>query len=409
MMFAIAWRNLWRNRTRTIVSISAISFSYGLFLVTLGIADSSYSKMEDAAAKSAGGSVLVHADGYWDSKLNDKVMSNGEELASKLREIPGSDGVSRRVLINGLLSTSSGNIATLVQGVDPVEDSRVQNAGQFLSKGTFLTGEEKDPLVIGTEAAKELNVELGDRVVLTTTDPSGEMTRALFHVTGFIHTGSKQMDKMAAYTSLSAAQKAANMPGQFTQIGLIAPREARHEVKAAALKALDSKDFEVMTWDEAMPEIVSLIQMDAAFGDIYGIVVFLVVMFAVLNTFLMIVMERIREFGLLSALGLQPHQVSLLLFYESLLLAIVSMILGFALGFSIHYYFAVNGLDLTSIYGDMEMGGVVMNDMFIRSEINVSRWVGASLSVFFLTMLSSVYPAYRASKLTPADAMRFFH
>ncbi len=406
-MFAVAWRNLWRNSTRSIVSISAIAFSYALFLVTMGISDSSYTKMEDAAADSAGGSVLIHAPGYWDSRMNDIVMTDPNPALAAVKSTAGVEGSARRVLINGLLSTSSGNVATLIQGVDPEEEKLVQNAGQYLKEGTFLTGDEEDPLVLGSGAAHELNVKIGDRVVLTATNPDGDMERALFHVTGIIHTGSRQLDDIAAYTSIPAAQKSISMAGQLTQIGIVAPRDARHVVKDRLVGALGDK-YEIMTWDEAMPEMVSLIEMDAAFANIYGLVVFLVVVFAVLNTFMMIVMERIREFGLLSAIGLTPKQVAALLVYESLLMALVAMTIGFAVGFGIHSYIHAYGIDLTAIYGDVEMGGVVMGDWRLRSEVNVSRWIGATVGVFVLTMSATIYPAYKAAKLTPAQAMRFF-
>lgn len=408
MLIKVAWRNLWRNRTRTLISITAISLSYALFLVSIGIAEGQYENMEKAAAESAGGSVLIHGKGYWDSQLNDIVIKDADALVETVRETPGVQAVARRVLVNGLLSTSAGATATRLQGVVPEAEGEFQNPARFVEDGVFLTGDEEAPLALGRGIVEDLEIELGDRVVLTATGPDGEMRRALFHLTGIIDTGFSSLDDAAAYTTVQAAQKAVGMDGQLTQIGVLAPGETRHQVRDALVDRLHDR-YEVLTWDDAMPDLVGMIQLDAAFGDIYGFVVFIVVVFAVMNTFLMIVMERIREFGLLNAIGLTPRQIALLLLLESICLAVVSIVIGFAIGFGLHLYLAEVGIDMAIFATEVEMGGVTLTDTIMRSTIDVGRWLNATLSVFVMVLLASAYPAYKASRLTPAEAMRFFH
>lgn len=408
MLIKVAWRNLWRNRTRTLISITAISLSYALFLVSIGIAEGQYENMEKAAAESAGGSVLIHGKGYWDSQLNDIVIKDADALVETVRETPGVQAVARRVLVNGLLSTSAGATATRLQGVVPEAEGEFQNPARFVEDGVFLTGDEEAPLVLGRGIVEDLEIELGDRVVLTATGPDGEMRRALFHLTGIIDTGFSSLDDAAAYTTVEGAQKAVGMDGQLTQIGVLAPGETRHQVRDALVDRLHDR-YEVLTWDDAMPDLVGMIQLDAAFGDIYGFVVFIVVVFAVMNTFLMIVMERIREFGLLNAIGLTPRQIALLLLLESICLAVVSIVIGFAIGFGLHLYLAEVGIDMAIFATEVEMGGVTLTDTIMRSTIDVGRWLNATLSVFVMVLLASAYPAYKASRLTPAEAMRFFH
>lgn len=406
-MFRIAWRNLWRNRTRTLISVTAIALSYALFLVSIGMADAMYGDMEVAAAQAAGGNVLVHGKGYWESQTNEKIIVQPGEVVGRAQQIPGVERVAQRVVLEGLLSTSSASSGTRLMGVDPLVEEGFANPAKYLTKGAFFNDDEA-PIVLGAKTAKTLNVDLGDRVVFTATAADGEMRRALFYVSGIVSAGAASIDEGPAYTTLPAAQNAMDLGVAVTQIGLLTDASNQDAIKATLLA--DAPDsVEILTWEEAMPDLIGMIELDAAFGDLYGIIVFIVVVFAVMNTFLMIVMERIRELGLLAALGLKPSQIARLLMFESLLLAVVSIAIGFSLGFAGHLALDNAGIDMQDLYGtNVEMGGVTMVDTVLHSKVNVPRWINATLSVFFLVMAGAVYPAIKASRMNPSQSMRFF-
>ncbi len=407
-MFRIAWRNLWRNRARTLISITAISLSYAMFLISIGFADSMYDDMEVAAAEMVGGNVLIHGKGYWESQTNEKSIADPSPILASVAQTKDIKAVASRVITEGLLSTSASSSATRLMGVDPKVEQDFSNPAKYLDHGKFFDETEESPLVIGVKTANTLNVDVGDRVVLTVTAPDGEMQRALFYVTGILKAGVGSIDEGPAYTTVSAAQKALGIGVGLTQIGLLTETVNQAGVKVEVAKTLPA-EFEILTWDEAMPDLVGMIELDAAFGDIYGIIIFIVVVFAVMNTFLMIVMERIRELGLLAALGLKPSQVARLLLIESFLMAIVSVIIGFGLGYLGHTLINAIGIDMNDIYGtNVEMGGITMVDTILHSKINTPRWIKATISVLGLVMLGAVYPAYKASKLNPSQAMRFF-
>jgi len=407
-MFRIAWRNLWRNRARTLISITAISLSYAMFLISIGFADSMYDDMEVAASEMVGGNVLIHRKGYWESQTNEKFIADPAPILAKVAQTKDIKTAASRVITEGLLSTSAASSATRLMGVDPTVEQDFSNPSKYLHHGKFFDETKEAPLVIGAKTAKTLNVDVGDRVVLTVTAPGGEMQRALFYVTGILKAGVASIDDGPAYTTISAAQNALGIGVGLTQIGLLTETVNQAQVKAEVAKTLPA-EFEILTWDEAMPDLVGMIELDAAFGDIYGIIIFIVVVFAVMNTFLMIVMERIRELGLLAALGLKPSQVARLLLIESFLMAIVSVIIGFGLGYLGHTLINAIGIDMNDIYGtNVEMGGITMVDTILHSKINEPRWIKATISVLGLVMLGAVYPAYKASKLNPSQAMRFF-
>lgn len=413
-MWKIAWRNLWRNRTRTFISVSAIAFSYAMMLLFFGINDNSYTQMMKTAEVAAGGSVLVHGDGYWESMASDMVIDDPERVIAAAEVVPFIEDLIPRVIINGLVSSPRGNEPVRLTGIVPDKEFRMEDLSKKLVEGAFFSDEHKSPIVLSRGLADKLRLKLGDRVVLTASTPDGEVTRALFHLDGIVSSGIAGETELLAYTTLEAAQKAVAMEGKLTQLGILLRAGAEQQAVAVGLQAAllgTDKDFnvEVLTWQQAIPELVGLIEMDEAMGYIYIIIIFIIVLFAIANTFLMSVMERVREYGLMNAIGLTPARIGALMLWESVFLALVALTVGFALGFAGHSYFAHVGIDMAQMgMGDFEMGGVSMDDMVIRSTLDPMKWFLGTLAVFAIVIFSSLYPAFRATRLAPAEAMRFY-
>ncbi|QED29643.1 ABC transporter permease [Microvenator marinus] len=406
-MLRMAWRNLWRNTSRSMISISAIGLTYAMFLVAMGMSQAMYGQLEDGAAKMAGGEVLIHAKGYWQNQTNDLVIRDYQPLLAGLRD-NDSGVVAARVIVDGLLSTSAGNAGVRLQGIEPEVEKEFQDYHLWIHEGEYLDGAENEemPIVLGSKVAHDLDVKIGDRVVMTTTDSQGEMRRSLFFLRGVIKTGIDSMDSGIALTTVEGAQKALG-ESVITQVGVVGGFD--RSVTTELMAKMEGQELELLTWREAMPDLVGMIELDKQFGNLYGLLIFIVVIFAVMNTFLMVVMERIREFGLLGALGLTPWQIARLVLAESSLLAVVALAGGFVLGLAGHIYLVEVGFDLRDIYSNLDMGGVTISDPIIRSEIDLQRWVGATISVWFMVIASSLYPALKAARLRPSDAMRFYH
>ena len=411
MLWRLAWRNLWRHKSRTLILTSAVALSYGLFLISMGMGDDGHQQMLDQAAEGAGGDVLIHAQGYWDNRSSDLVMQDGDAVLAVTAQAPGVRAAIPRILINGLVGSAVGSRPVLLMGIDPEREKALRDFSEDVTVGEYLdAGTRSDPLILGATIVEKLELELGDRVVLTATDPDGEVTRALFHLTGVLHSGLLEMDEGMALTTLEAARSALGDGGMLTQIGLRLDDGASPDTVAAHLRTtLADRDLEIMTWLEAIPEMVGFIQLDDAFLYIYMIVIFAVVAFAIANTFLMAVMERVREFGLLNALGLRSGGVARLLLAETILMTGLALAVGFALGFGAHLAVTHWGIPVAA-WGveSMEVSGVDFANMTMRSKLNPLKWTLASLGVALITIGSALYPAYRASRLTPADAMRFY-
>jgi ABC-type lipoprotein release transport system permease subunit len=392
---------------------SAVAFSYGLCLFSMGMGDDGHQQMLDEAAEGAGGDVLIHADGYWDSQASDLLIRNSSHVLEAVESTPGVDTAIPRMIITGLVSSATGNRALILQGIDVEKEKALRDLSEDLDEGVYLTETDRaDPIILGSTIVEKLELDLGDRVVLTASDPEGEVTRALFHLVGVVDTGLPSVDEMMGITTLAAARKAIAAEGMLTQIGVIMEAGMDSDSVSAALKvatAAQGNGLEVLTWQEAIPEMVGFIEIDDAFLYIYLIVIFAIVAFAIANTFLMAVMERVREFGLLNALGLRGSGVAKLLLTETLLMTLLAMAIGFALGYSGHLAASHWGIPV-SAWGveDMEVSGVDFADMVMRSKINPLKWFSASILVALVTLGSALYPAWRASRFEPAEAMRFY-
>jgi len=412
MIAKIAWRNLWRHRARTLIMGSAVAFIYAFTLVGLGIADDSHRRMLDEATAAAGGDVLVHGDGYWSTRASDRVIRGSAEVLETVGRAEGVEAAIPRILVNGLLSTSAASSAVYLQGVRPEQEAELTDPAEDLARGSFLSGERSDPLVLGVRLVEKLELELGDRVVLTASDPQGELVRALFHLTGILETGVREADESLGYTTVEAARSAVAMEGMLTQIGVLIPEEVEADTVAARIRrALEARadGLEVLTWREAVPEMVGFIELDDAFGYLYMAVLLVVVLFSITNTFLMAVMERVRELGLLNALGLRGRRIGRLLLMETAYLTLLAMTVGFALGYGGHLAVSHWGISMGA-WGveEIEISGVDLSDLVFYSTVRPWKWVIASALVAGATVASAVYPAWRASRLAPSEAMRFY-
>jgi ABC-type lipoprotein release transport system permease subunit len=420
----MAWRNLWRQRGRSSIMLSVIAFTFGMMLMTMGMGDFMHSQMAQSAVDGAGGSVLVHAEGYWASQGAELVIREPDPLIAEAEQLEGTRLVVPRVRVYGLLNSARGAAGVSLMGIVPEKEAALEDYSRFVVEGDYLLGDVADPLVLGRGVVEELELELGDKVVLTATDPQGELVRALFHLSGIVETGVDSIDDVLAMTSLRKAQEALALGDAVHQLGVVLDDDARRfavrdvlrerlgpkaEDLGEQAKRPSAQKLELLTWDEAMPEMLGFIEIDDAFFYVFALAIFVVVAFGVANTFLMSVKQRVRELGLLAALGLRPAQVARLVLFETLLLASLSLLIGYAIGLAGHLLLLHYGIDMKSFYdADMEVSGVALVDTMLHSQLTVSKWLNAGLVLLVGLMLSALYPALMASRLDPVEAMRSF-
>jgi putative ABC transport system permease protein len=424
LLVKIGWRNLWRNPRGTLLTALALGLGLTLLLVSLGLLDGGHEQMIANAVRFGTGHVVIQAPGYQDTGsqellLPDGVVSATEAFLQTASMAHVARGVSPRLLASGLLSSAANAEGVRLMGVIPKQERTVSLIPQRIVAGDYLSDDQQPGVVIGVDLARKLAVKIGFKVVLMTqmlqppdaaaTEAGGaEMQSTQLRVSGIFRTGVQGIDAHIIQLPLPEAQVLLGVPDHVTQIAVLLEQEGDSLMVAQGLrKQLAGVPIEILPWREAMPTLAQLFLLDDAFNYVMNGVVLAVVGLGILNTILMRVLERRYEFGLLSALGLRPAQLAVMVIGESLALAAFSLVLGLVLGLSVQHYFATHGLDLRWFF-QSSLPTALVFDPIIYARLSPTR-IASSVWIVFLTATAiSLYPALKAARTKLPDALRVF-
>jgi ABC-type lipoprotein release transport system permease subunit len=404
LLLKMALRSLGRNRRRSIITITAISLGLALLIVASGIGDGSHAQLVDTGVGQMAGHVVVQAPGYQKNPEPTKALARVDDIHAELMEVLPEARLVSRVFLNGLLTSPSSSAGVALSAVRPDAERLVNDFHSKVVEGEYLS-DDLQQIVLGATLADNLDVGLGDKVVLMT-QHNGDIESRLFRVCGLFRIGIDEMDAFYAQVHIEAAQELLGLGDGVSQLSLHLP-DVRRTQRAThrARKALAGFDVEVLSWMKALPELYEFVLLDEAGMYVFILFIAFIVAMGILNTVLMSVLERIREFGVVLSLGLSPRSLAMLVMTEGFLLGLVAVMLGVVLGVLGNWPMQTHGLDMTSMGESIEAAGVPM-EMFIKarlSPIKVSIFAVVSLA---LTILCSLYPAWKAARLQPIEAMR---
>jgi len=424
MLVKIGWRNLWRNPRGTLLTALALGLGLTLLLISLGLLDGSHEQMVGNGVRFGTGHVVIQAQGYQNAGsvgllLPAQVVSTTWEYLHTEAMKHVLRGMSPRLLASGLLSSAANASGVSMMGVIPKEERAVSLIPQRIVEGNYLNDDQQSGVVIGVELARKLAVKIGDKVVLMTqavhpsdteaTDADGgDMQSTLLRVCGIFRTGIQAIDAHVIQLPLPEAQALLGVPDRVTQVAVLLEREGDSMMVARGLrKQLTGVPVEILPWRESMPTLAQLFLLDDAFNYVMNGVVLAMVGLGILNTILMRVLERRYEFGLCSALGLQPVQLAVMIIGESLALTAISLALGLVLGLCAQHYFATAGLDLRWFFHSSLPTALVF-DPIIYSRLSLTR-IASSVGIVFLTAtVISFYPALKAARTELPGALKVF-
>ncbi len=400
---SLAWRNIWRNTRRTVITVIAVIFAVTLAVFSWCFALGEHEQMINDALKLYTGHIQVHAKGYWDDKTIYNSFIPPAALLKFLDEDKSVKAYTARLAVDALISSGTNTSGVLIVGIEP--DREFSTVREKIKKGSYLSPADKTGILVGETMAKSLNVVVGDRLTILTQAYDGSMGAGLYTVTGIFRTGSADVDRAMAFINLPAAQYLLSMDGLVTELTVYLndARDAGNQQKEIAA-VLDPKQYEVMVWEKLIPDLVQFVELDNIFGYIYYILILIVVGFGILNTILMSVMERYREFGVMMALGTGPSQIVRLIMIESTLIALVGIIIGNIIGFLLSYHYTQVPVDFSAYSRSLENFG--LNPLIYAKIYPWVFWV-TDLIILGTTLLSAIYPAVKASRLSPVRALRY--
>ena len=402
----IAWRNVWRNKRRTLIALIAIS----LGLVFLAFMDGAIAGFQQTiygnAVRLQGGNIQVHAPGYKEKAKRMPLLplADPEKVVRVSLAQPKVVAASKRINTGGFLSSREATMPVVIIGIEPGNEAPVSLVAKNINQGRYLSAGDEDLVLIGRAMANRLKVSVGDRITLVGRATHEQMRRRTMTVVGIYDLGLPEVEKSLIYISLAEAQSLFNLRNQATEVD-IALESVGQEMDAAASLGAALAGYEVSTWQELNPEMKQSLDVDKQVMNIFGLVVLLIAGVGILNLMLMAVFERTREIGLLAAMGLKRREIMGLFLTEGILIGLLGAIAGFLLGGLVVSVVGRYGIDFSASASMGEMMALLGDKLYPR--LSVDLLIQRSLTVAAIAMVASLYPAWQASKREPAEALHY--
>ncbi len=413
LLAKLAWRNLWRHRKRTVITLSSIAIGFGLAVFSIGIGDGSHNSMIRNAIKLGEGHMAVQPRGYLEAPANHKYLADGRSLQQQLETLGIAGSIEPRISLQVLASTANNSVGAALEGMSASNDPRVAMLKPKIIKGNWIKPDDHRGIVIGDGMARKLKVKVGGKVVLMAGTRGGDTQAQLGRVRGIFDSHVDELDDFLVLSDIAFARYFLEGEGADVEMQPVTrfavfldDPDNLNEAKRIIKNAVSDDKTVVLDWQELMPQLVQFIVIDDAGNYVFLVLILTMVVFGILNTVLMSVLERTREFGLLRALGLGRTHLLLLVFCESMLLSMLAVIIGWIVGGGTHWWFSKHGLDFSAIMGgDTAMMGTFI-DPIIYTELSQGRVIQLTLIVFIATLASGIYPALKAARVTPVQALR---
>lgn len=405
LVFRLAWRNLWRHPRRTWLTAGAMVFSNILLVFMMSLQFGMYSLMIDNALQIFTGHMQVQAPGYNDDQKMRQTVADIVPLANAIRDELKSERVAARGWAFALASSEDRSFGIGIYGVEPEFEARVSNIPGLVSSGRYLEEDSEAEIVIGTVLARNLRVKLGDELTLLGSGVDGSFAAAVVNIVGIFESGVTDIDRNIAEIPLGLFQETFFMQGAGHQIVIVGDSlDVVPEIQARVRSVLPANsNLVVPDWDELVPGLKQAIQADIGSSFFMYFVLVVLVSFSVLNTQLMSVLERTREFGIVMALGLRPGKLGRLVLLETAMMGLIGTVIGAAAGALLTSWFTTNGL---AFPGMDQMAAQFNLPARMFPQINLLTLLAGPAIVFLFTMLAAIYPAVRLRWQNPVDAMR---
>jgi len=404
----MAWRNIWRNPRRTILTIGAITFSSLLLVFMLSFQFGSYETMINTSVKIQTGHLQVQAQAYQEKKSIRLVVSDPNAVASILDKIQQVEAYTFRGQAFSLVSSQRRSYGALVTGIDPLREARVSRLKKLIRQGEFLSETDRDQALIGTLLARNLRLNLGDEITLLGQARDGSIAATVVTVKGIYTSGIAALDRSVIQIPLITFQDVYAMGDAVHEVIIIAQSLASIDAIQGAISApiaavKNPTPLKILDWEELMPGLRQGIEMDLVSGMIFYFLLILVVAFSILNTFLMAIFERTREFGVLMAIGTTPGRLTKILLLESMTMAISGIVAGIMLGGAVTLYFQSHGIDISGASDLLSQFGISGR---IYPRLSVLSALSGPAAVLMITFGAALYPALKVQRLQPVEAMR---
>lgn len=404
MHVQIAWRNIWRNPRRTVVVLTAIVVGVWAMLVMVALMRGMTDGMVDNAISTLTGEIQIHATGYRSDPVIDHRISDPAAVKKSIDEILPEDAQSTsRIRVNAIASNARHSTGLTLAGIVPKDESYVSFIGpEAIVKGRYLNFEDKNGILVGQSLAEKFDTHPGNKLVIMSRDTTGETASRAFRIVGIFKAEMEATEKQFAFVHIQTAQQMLKLDAAISEFCIILADDSRLESTAKSLADALGSDFEVLTWKQVLSAITAYLELFDGFMLLWYVVIFIAMGFGIVNTTLMSVFERMREFGVLKALGMKPWWIVRDVLTEAMFLLVLGIIIGNLLSVVVIGLLSTTGIDLSSLAKGAEFAGI---SRIIYPSLKLKDVATANAVVCILGLLVSSYPAIKAARFTPVQAM----
>ncbi len=391
----LAWRNLWRNKKRTMITIASVFFAVFLALLMRSMQFGTYEQMEYDAIKNSTGYIQIHKKGYWDDKTINNTFENSKELDEKVKNIPNVTSLTPRLESFALASSGIMTKGVAIIGTDPSTEDMMTGLKKRVVKGNYFTADSNEVLVV-TNLAKYLKLGVGDTMVLLSQGYHGITAAGNFKIVGIIKFPAENMNNEIVYMKLPDAQYFYAAPERLTSLSVMIDDPSDLQQTTDAIQTSIGEVYEVMSWKKMLAALVQSIQSDNVSGIFMLGILYIVVAFGIFGTMLMMTMERKREFAVMVAVGMQRSKLCYIMLMETIYIAIIGVLVGIAASLPIIWYYNINPIKLT---GAAAQSMIDFNAQpIIPFALDINIFITQGIVVLSLTLISIIYPLYYISR-----------
>ena len=406
MIFKIAWRNIYRNRKRSLITITSIFAALFLIILMRALQFGFYDNIIKTVVESYAGYVEVHADGYWDNQSLDNSMEVDQKLINDINSVEGVENIVQRLQTFSLISMGEKTKGGMINGINISDEQKITDWNKKMVSGSFDLGENE--IIVGKGIAEYFDIRENDTLILYGQGYRGMMAAGKYPVKGVIDLKNPDLNKLGIFMTIESARDYVSSEEISTHIIIDKEQYYDEEKIVKDLSQILSKDYEIMTWKETLPEIEQTITADSAGGLIMAFILYIIVLFGMFGTVLMMTEERKYEFGVLISIGMSRIRLFGIILIETIILSMIGVLLAIILTYPISYYFNLNPIDMAVLMGEgadqmmEDLGFSPLAPMSISWDIPLSH----ALVIFIFSLLISIYPAIKILNLNPVKSMK---
>jgi len=402
MLIAMAWRNIERNLRRSLITVFAIALGLAALLFLWGFNDGVHNNMMRNLQRVIVGSVQIHAADFFKRPKLTRDIRNLSEITPALDEL----GIERRALRIRSFALAAGEETSrglMMLGLNADQEAVTTRIAQKVTRGRFVRSDDTNACVLGATTAENLKVKLGDDVILLAEDRYGSLAAEKFKLVGIIESGEMGIDRGLVIVPMLFMQQMLGMEGRYSEVVMQLEADELEPVTAALRTKLEPQGYEVLRWYDMYPVMKEWVDLENGFYYIFLSIVLLIVAAGVMNTVLMSMLERTREFGVMMALGCGRVRIASLVLIESMILGCMGVVSGTGLGMALIYYYQKNGIDMSEMMDSVQRYYI---DTVIYTEIDTDHLLITVVSVLVAAALAAFVPAWQAAKLEPVEAIQ---